>query len=205
MIYDISMQLHDDLAVYGNNPIKKVHITKDFLVSTHGYEESHLNMNLHNGTHIDAPRHMIDQGETTEIFPLDIFYGNATVVDMMHAKEVITAKDIQDVVFKANDFVLFKTTNSLEDFFNPKFVYLAADAALKLVQAGVRGVGIDGLGIERGQSGHPTHLMLMNQRIVILEGVRLAHVPAGEYLISAFPLSIKHVDAAPVRAVLITK
>lgn len=205
MIYDISMQLHDDLAVYGNNPIKKVHITKDFLVSTHGYEESHLNMNLHNGTHIDAPRHMIDQGETTELFPLDIFYGNATVVDMMHVKEVITAKDIQDIAFKAADFVLFKTTNSLEDFFNPKFVYLAADAALKLVQAGVRGVGIDGLGIERGQPGHPTHLALMNRHIVILEGVRLAHVPAGEYIISAFPIAIKQVDAAPVRAVLITK
>jgi len=205
MIYDISMQLHDDIAVYGNNPIKKVHLTKDFLVSTHGYEESHLNMNLHNGTHIDAPRHMIDQGETTEIFPLDVFYGPATVIDMMHVKEAITARDLDGIDWKVGDFVLFKTTNSLEEHFNPQFIYVAADAAERLVQAGVRGVGVDGLGIERSQPGHPTHLALMNRHIVILEGVRLAHVPAGEYLISAFPLSIRSVDAAPVRAVLITK
>lgn len=204
MIYDISMQLHEDIPVYGNNPIKKVHITKDFLVSTHGYEESHLNMNLHNGTHIDAPRHMIDRGETTEIYPLEVFFGSATLVDMMHVKDRITAEDLRGLSFKANDFVLFKTTNSLEDFFNPSFVFLAEDAAKLLANAGVRGVGVDGLGVERGQAGHPTHLTLMEKRIVILEGLRLAHVPAGEYVISAFPIAIKEVDASPVRAVLIS-
>lgn len=204
MIYDISMELHDRIPVYGNSPIKKVTITRDFEFSKNGFEEAHLNMNLHNGTHIDAPRHMMDQGSTTDAIKLDRFYSKAVVIDLMHVKEVISAKDIASLNLPEDHFVLFKTTNSLEnDLFNPKFVYVGADAAQVLVNAKVRGVGVDGLGIERDQDGHPTHVMLMKEDIIILEGLRLAHVPAGHYTLVAFPLSIRGVDAAPVRAVLI--
>lgn len=203
MIYDISMELHDHIPVYGNNPIKKVSITRDFEFKQSGYEESHLNMNLHNGTHIDAPRHMIDQGATTDAFPLERFYSKAVVIDLMHVKEVITAADLAPYALPTDYFILLKTTNSLEhDFFNPKFVYVGADAAEVLAQAKVRGVGVDGLGVERGQKGHPTHVTLMNQDIIILEGLRLAHVPPGTYTLMAFPLAIRGVDAAPVRAIL---
>ena len=65
------------------------------------------------------------------------------------------------------------------------------------------GVGIDSLGIERDQPGHPTHRILFSAGILILEGLRLEHVPAGEYLMVAAPLKITQAEAAPVRAVLL--
>ena len=68
---------------------------------------------------------------------------------------------------------------------------------------GAIGVGIDALGIERNQPGHPTHKILLGAGIVILEGLRLKGVPEGDYFLAAPPLKLNGYEAAPVRAALI--
>ena len=47
------------------------------------------------------------------------------------------------------------------------------------------------------------HKVLLGAEVVRLEGVRLAHVPEGQYLLSAAPLNLAGFEGAPCRAILI--
>lgn len=87
--------------------------------------------------------------------------------------------------------------------FNFEFVYLDKSGAAYLKETGIRGVGIDTLGIERAQPNHETHKVLLNQNIIIIEGLRLEDIKEGEYTLYVLPLKIKNTEAAPSRAILI--
>ena len=47
------------------------------------------------------------------------------------------------------------------------------------------------------------HLILLGAGVVLLEGIRLAKVPEGVYLLNAAPLNLAGADGAPCRAILI--
>ena len=47
------------------------------------------------------------------------------------------------------------------------------------------------------------HLIMLNAKIVLLEGIRLSEVPVGTYLLNAAPINLGGSDGAPCRAVLI--
>ena len=47
------------------------------------------------------------------------------------------------------------------------------------------------------------HKVLLAAEVVLLEGVRLAHVPEGEYLLNAAPINLAGSEGSPCRAVLI--
>jgi len=116
---------------------------------------------------------------------------------------LITYEDIKNFQIETNDFVIFKTKNSLSEVFDYDFIYVDESAASYLAKKKVRGVGIDALGIERAQKNHPTHKILLSNDIIILEGLRLKSVPEDKYKLFCLPLKIAQVEALPVRAILI--
>ena len=68
--------------------------------------------------------------------------------------------------------------------------------------------GIDLIGNESqtvGPEDGPmaVHQLLLGREIVLLEGVRLAHVPEGVYFLSAAPVNLGGVEGSPCRALLI--
>lgn len=160
-------------------------------------------MDTHTGTHIDAPLHMIPDGEEICDYALDRFIRPAIVLDLVHVEEQINAAVLEDLDIPDGAFVLLKTRNSLTEDFDFDFVYLSGDAAEYLREIGACGVGIDALGIERGHGEHPAHRTLLGSGLPVLEGLRLAEVEAGSYLLIALPLRIAGADGSPVRAVLL--
>ena len=62
MIYDITMTIHPQMMVYKNKEEKKVKIKQVNFFEKEGHYESEINFNLHTGTHIDYPLHMIKDG-----------------------------------------------------------------------------------------------------------------------------------------------
>jgi arylformamidase len=80
---------------------------------------------------------------------------------------------------------------------------LDKDAAKYLSMCKVKGVGTDGLGIERAQKNHETHKTLLKNGIVIIEGLRLKEIKEDTYSLIFLPLKIKGVEASLGRAVLI--
>ncbi len=202
-IYDISMTITDDMPVYAGKASKRPFIGQDLENSGHTVYESKLIMNLHTGTHVDAPLHMMPGGARMDFLALEQVVTRCKVFDLSEVAEAISADHLADRGITAGDFVLLKTRNSYEDILEGSFVYLDRTGAAFLQELGVIGVGTDGLGIERAQPDHATHETLLGNGIVVIEGLRLAHVPDGEYLLVALPLKILDTEAAPMRAILI--
>lgn len=202
-IHDISMMISPDMQVYKNKDEKKPRfINRANHDSSHVYETS-ITIDLHTGTHIDAPLHMIKDGETTEIYNLNSFYSKCKVFDFSHKENAIILDDLKTKDINEDDFILFKTKNSFSEEFIYDFVYLDKEAAKFLQERKVKGVGIDGLGIERNQPNYETHKTLLSNKIVIVEGLRLKNIPEGDYTLVILPLKIQNVEAAPARAILI--
>lgn len=92
----------------------------------------------------------------------------------------------------------------LEPTFNPDYVSLSPEAAGYCVSQGIGLVGIDYLSLDRYEDESlPVHHILLENDIIILEGLDLCQVAAGRYLLICLPLSIENAEASPVRAVLV--
>ena len=201
-MYDISMPISETIKVYKGRPEKKPKIETQFDFKTGSSYESRLTMNLHTGTHIDAPLHMIEGGATMESIDIRSLFTECRVLDLCSCEGSIGKEDLENFNIESGSLLLLKTRNSFSDILEGDFIYLNESGARYLAEKKLKGVGIDALGIERDQSGHETHLNLMNNGVLIIEGLRLSEVPEGNYVLSALPLSIPGVEASPMRAVL---
>ncbi|WP_163539516.1 cyclase family protein [Gracilibacillus sp. YIM 98692] len=200
-LYDISMPIHPNMQswedIQANKPI--------FDTDTNAHVTSTtMTLNLHTGTHIDAPLHMINDADTFETISIEKLVRQVKVVDVTEVQDGITSKDLEAYSINENDFLLLKTKNSYHssESFDFDFIYLTEDGADYLIEREIAGVGIDTLGIERSQEGNPTHRKIFRQQIIIMEGLRLAEVEAGEYFMVAAPLHMVGTEAAPARVLL---
>ncbi|MBK5200045.1 MAG: cyclase family protein [Spirochaetaceae bacterium] len=202
-VYDISMPITQDMPVFKGKEEKRPLITTQSTFATGSTYESVIKMNMHTGSHIDSKLHMIEGGPTVESLNIKELLTKCRVIDLSECTSSIGKKDLVDKNIQSGSFILLKTKNSTEDILEKEFIYLDRSGASYLVEKNIAGVGTDGLGIERNQSDHKTHILLMNKGIHILEGLRLANIKEGEYFLSALPILIPGVEASPIRAVLI--
>jgi len=203
-VIDISWPISDDMTNYRDQRV--VEFKQERTLEKDGMRQSTFTLGSHTGTHVDAPAHFLARGETIEKVPLERLVGNCYVLDFTHLDEKITRDDLDIFDLDEEDIVLLKTKNSLlktNEPFNPNFVYLEESGAQYLAESGIKSVGIDYLGIERNQPNHPTHAILLQADIPIIEGLRLAHVDEGQYSIICLPLAVQGLEAAPVRAILL--
>ncbi|HEU4794382.1 MAG TPA: cyclase family protein [Pyrinomonadaceae bacterium] len=208
-IYDISVPLSAELPVYPGDPVIEIH---DALVLAKGdpANVSLLNFGAHTGTHVDAPAHFIEGAKKVESLALDVLLGEAEVIEVPSEIRVID----QEFVATESTRVLFKTRNSeywggnnRKADFRADFTYLDLPAAKKLIENGVKLVGIDYLSVEQfGSKDHEVHRALLEHEVIILEGLNLTDVPAGKYELICLPLRLRSNlgDGAPARAVLRT-
>ncbi len=199
-IYDISMMVEEDMPVYKNKKDKKPIINT---TTNNDSTESKISFGMHTGTHMDMPLHFVKKGKTVDTLDLHRVITNCKVLDFTYIKEAITSEDLKKKNLEEGDFLLFKTKNSYSKEFDFDFVYLSYDGAEFLKKINIKGVGIDSLGIERSQPNHPTHKILLENEIIIIEGLRLKNIEEGIYKLIALPLKLKGVEASPIRAVLL--
>jgi len=207
-VIDISWPISKATTGYKDRSIVDIEEIKNF--NRDGARETAIRLSSHTGTHIDAPSHFLKDGKTIDEISLDRLMGDCVVLDMTTCAERITRDCLMahdnDIV--KDGIILLRTTNSdlsPTDKFSPHFVYLEASGALYLAEKKIKAVGIDYLGIEHSQPGHPTHENLMHADVTIIEGLRLGHVQAGSYFFIGLPLNIIGLEAAPARVVLIKK
>jgi arylformamidase len=202
-LYDISVSLFNGLPAFPGDPrisIEPVLGIKD----GDGANVSRIVMAGHSGTHVDAPSHMLEDGDTMDSISLPTFMGKAYVADLQGVSE-IGARELNGISLRGVERLLFKTDNSgfwEMTAFQAGYVSLNMDGAEFLVRQGIRLVGIDYLSIERFDGDGSVHRTLMRNGIVILEGLDLSRVEAGHYELFCLPLRIAGGDGAPARAVL---
>ncbi|MCL6548318.1 MAG: cyclase family protein [Alicyclobacillus sp.] len=202
--YDVSQPIFEGMPVYKNRPEKRPSFQTTSDHARASVHETRICLDVHTGTHIDAPLHMVAGGATIDTIGIERLIRPCRVLDLTAVADRIGRADLEPWDPRAGDFLLFKTRNSRDEAFNPEFVYLSAEGAAFLAERDVAGVGIDALGIERNQPDHATHKILFEAGAVILEGLRLADVPAGRYRMIAAPLRLMGLDAAPARVILTT-
>ncbi|MBQ2676872.1 MAG: cyclase family protein [Clostridia bacterium] len=189
-IYDISQEILSSKVYPGDPTPEKTQLLS--ISEGAACNLSKISMCLHNGTHIDAPCHFVEGAQSIDQMELETFIGECRVVFI--PEEIITGEMIDNLVPDDTYRLLIKTTVNGA---------LTQSAATALLDKGVKLVGIDNqtVGIDGQQA--PVHLILLHNDIVILEGLNLAQVPEGDYILSAFPLSVQGADGAPCRAVLL--
>lgn len=202
-IYDVSMLVHPGVQVYKNKEEKRPKFETTSNFNTGSTHETRIHMDAHTGTHIDAPLHMIEGGDTIESVKLKQLVRECRLIDLTNVEGGITKADLELHKPQKDEFLVLKTKNSWDDEFNFDFVYVAADGASYLADIGIAGVAVDGLGIERSQPDHETHKALLAKGIVIIEGLRLKNVPEGKYFMVAAPLKLTGIDASPARVMLL--
>ena len=210
-IYDVSVPLSSALPTYPGDPGIQINDWSK-LANGDGANVSALNFGAHTGTHVDAPAHFIEGARKVDALCLDVLIGEADVVHVPEELRVIDEEFVTANCAAGSERILFKTRNSAfwaGDFtdFRTDFTYLDVGAAQRLVQQGVRLIGIDYLSIEKFNSkDHEVHRVLLSQDVIILEGLNLTGVPAGKYELICLPLRLRsHLgDGAPARAVLRT-
>lgn len=199
------MEIHPGMSVWKNYPHKqpKFSVVRDFSKGDVAYETD-ITFNLHTGTHIDAPLHFVEGGDTFECIPLENLVTRVRVLELIEGiEDRITKQDLEKFEIQAGEFVLLKTRNSFGEPWSEDFVFIEKTAASYLKDIGIRGVGIDALGVERDQPEHETHKELLGSKIIVIEGLRLQDVPEGEYLMVAAPLKVIGTEAAPARVFLL--
>jgi len=203
-LIDVTAPLSADLPTFPGDP--RFHMEFSHKIAEgKPYNVAMVTMGVHSGTHVDAPYHFLAEGATVEALPLEILMGKVRVVQV-GSREAIDVADLEALDLSDEIRVFFKTRMSGQlksSVFQEDFVYLTTAAAARLVQAGIKLVGIDYLSVERYQSpDFGAHHALLRAGVVIVEGLDLSDADPGEYDMVCLPLRIVGADGSPARVVL---
>jgi len=205
--YDVTLTITHDMPVWpGDTPpilVRKGSIDKGDNANT-----SEVTLSVHTGTHVDAPDHFLNNGKTIEQISLDTLLGRAYVLHLPDVKQITAAVlETADIPPRTRR-LLFKTRNSeywakgIKEF-QTGFTGLTEDAAQFLVDRNVRLVGVDYLSVAPYKQSRPTHRLLLEAGVVVLEGLDLSHVSQGRYTLTCLPLKLGGSDGAPARVILV--
>lgn len=208
-IYDVTIAVSETVPTFPGDPAVKFDICAA-LANGDVANVSQVSFGVHTATHVDAPNHFIEDRRRVDQLDLCKLVGPCRVVEVAADVTAITEAHVESL--ENIDRVLFKTRNSEfwnepEKGFRTDFTYIEPDAAELLVAKGVKLVGIDYLSVERfGAKSFDTHIALLEAEVVIIEGLDLRDVPAGDYMLYCLPLKIHGGtgDGAPARTILIS-
>ncbi|MBW7934431.1 MAG: cyclase family protein [Gemmatimonadaceae bacterium] len=159
----------------------------------------------HVGTHADAPLHVRNGAAASDALPLDVFIGEAVVLDVtMHRGELDRAALRAAGLTRTPTRLLLKTgRSSSAGAFPEAWPALTPDCAAALVTEGLRLLGVDCPSVDlRESQSLAVHHALFDGGAYNLENLDLSIPSAGPYHLIAAPLKLGALDAAPVRAVL---
>jgi len=210
-IIDISVPLENDMPVYPGDPTPDFKATRT--LEEHGVLVTKMQLGTHTGSHMDAPLHFIEGGESIDELDLKKIVTEAIVLDLSNKEmgSAITIEDLEkfsDSIRKGDGVLLFTGTSKLwgDESILRNFTYIDPNAARWLVDKKVSIVGIDCLSVEKYNADAPeTHKTLLSAGIPLIETLssNLEKIAGERVLLIALPLKIKGRDAAPARVIAI--
>ena len=227
---DLTREINNETQVC---PCDKVPVVENYATTEEeGVNVKFMKMGTHTSTHIDAPYHISKSGKTLNDFPVERFIGQGIVLDFSDKGDIyeITREDIMAHAdeLKKVDFAILNTGwakyYGTWDFF--RHPYLSGDAALALVELGIKIVGTDGSSadaaygfstakrlenptfseilenIERENIKNEAHAALLGNECLIVEYMcNLEQLPKEAATYSFLPLKLMEADGSPVRAI----
>jgi arylformamidase len=203
-LLDVSVPLVAGMPAYPGNPDFELQPVKR-IADGGSSNVSRLILGTHTGTHVDAPKHFIDDGLTVDALSLDLLIGRARVVEISK-RGGIGVEELAGAGLREDIRVLLKTSNSAlwnDTHFHQDYTYITEEGARYLVEQGVKVIGVDYLSVEQyKKAGAPAHRALLSQGVVIIEGLNLSEAEPGMYEMYCLPLRVADGDGAPARVIL---
>lgn len=193
-IYDISQEVFDCKVYPGDpKPQKEIlgKISKGDICNLTAFQ-----MCAHNGTHVDAPYHFLEEGKTIDEIELKKVVGMAYVIKH---DGVVTAEDATKILNRAKQ----ANPSSAKRILIKGNAEVSEEAAAVFADAGIFLLGNESQTVGPENAPMKVHLTLLSKEVILLEGIRLSEVPEGVYLLNAAPLNLGGADGAPCRAILI--
>lgn len=158
----------------------------------------------HVGTHVDAPLHLGSGHAAVETIPLALFLGPAEVVASSGGAAVVDRSTLPDGWTPQASRVLVRTgSHGVGQAVGPSYVPLAVGLGRWLADRGVTLIGVDTPSVDPFDApGLPVHRELLECGMTWIEGLDLAGVVPGLYLMVALPMALVGTEAAPIRVIL---
>jgi arylformamidase len=182
-----------------------------------------LSILVHNGTHIDAPRHMLEQGYPVDQIPLAQVAKEGVLINLPSKgpNSTVSVKDILDsgVELGPNRIPVINTGWTETMWGKPEFwtqmPYLEAGVGELMARKGVPAVAIDvfpekalwrGVKLDPGEVWVANHLALFEKGIPLIQFVtNMSQLAGKRFVLVALPLKIKGGDASPARVVALVE
>ncbi len=210
-IIDLSYTFQDDMLVYPNNERPVFQWLSR--ANSEGYNLTRLTMNVHTGTHVDAPKHFLDNATCIDEVPLERLFGKACIFrynKKIYGQE-ITLEEIISSGFELIEGHIFILETGIEKYaesskYNEIFPFPSKKVIDWLISKKIRSYMTDATSVDPfGSKYSPNHHLLFRADIPIVENLKnLRFIPKDkEFWISALPLKLKGRDSAPCRAIAI--
>src|ERR1700683_250920 len=196
-LIDLTMNLNAGTPVYPGDP--RVELETITTVVKDGFQDSVLRVDTHNGTHIDAPGHMLTGGAMLDAFGPERFVGPGVLVDGRHGfgLEAFLRAELQP-----GAIVLLRTGFSdhyLDANYYDQAPELSEAVVAYLVERRPSLVAVDAGSIDA--EPFAVHKALLGGNILIAENLTgLSQLGKAAFEVMALPLKL-NVDGSPARII----
>ena len=211
MIIDLSYPLKPDMLVWPNSH-RPVYEWKS-RINSEGWNETYIRMSVHTGTHVDAPLHLIQDGNPLEELQLSHFWGIARLYRMSDKpqNQEITLETVHSSGFCLEDAGIFVMQTGIECYsetqdYNYKYPIPTIELLEWLTQKGMRTYMTDATSVDRANDLEMrNHKFLFEHGIPIVENLKyLSKLPVNtNFTICAMPLLLHAREGSPCRAAAI--
>lgn len=202
-----------DLTLTHYHGMRGVEIHPNTTIANEGFNTTNLRLYSHAGTHMDAPRHFIDDGRTIDLLDLEKCVGPALVIDLSHKapNSLMTVADLADHAAQIGpgSRLLLRTDWDLhaeQADYRTSFPRISPELATWLVEQGVWLVGLEMPSVASLQDKEEltvVHQTLLRGEVVIIECLANLRDLPSQVTFMALPLKIQSGDGSPIRAIAV--
>ena len=194
-IYDISQEVFS-CKVFPGDPAPERKVLSSMNDGAL-YNLTAISMCAHNGTHVDAPLHFIQDGKSVDAIRLEAVVGMAYVAEH---QGIVSGDNAEAILAKAEAV----NPESAKRILIKGAAVVSAEAAKVFAAAGTLLLGNESQTVGPEDAPIAVHHILLGADVILLEGIRLAAAAEGVYLLNAAPLNLGGAEGSPCRAVLIS-
>ncbi len=199
-LIDLTQEFTDHMPVYGGDESARLFPTKSLEVD--GYNLYTLHTNLHVGTHIDVPMHLVSNDTYVSEYTLDRFIGHGCLLDV-RGQGVMTYQPDYEEQVKEQSIVLLYTGH--DSCFREKAYYhnhpvMDDTLAEFFIRKNIKMICLDTPSPDHAP--YAIHKLLLEQEIFIVENATHFEqlLDVQNFEIIAFPLKLR-AEASLVRVV----
>lgn len=213
--FELSHQIHPGMQTFPVSWHRPVDFVSLGTLEEVGRRTTHVHIGTHSGTHIDAPSHFIENGNTISDFPLERFSSRAVLLDLrdMVAGQAVDVDRLRNTAVSSalpGESILINYGWSMHygtEKYYPQQPFLSKAAMEYLLGFSPTMIGYDVAMPDdpkhsRGSDcDSPMHKLALGNDVLLLENLKFPDNIPESFELFAFPLNLKDLDGSPVRAV----